>query len=181
MMGLDHFDIRLLTHHAGSDLQQFEAEIDPNTHVRREYDADLIRRIPQPLPIGRVETGGADHHSLTGLCADRQVLTGGLRGSEIDHHIERIEHPIQPIDHSDVETPHTGYISCVMADMYTTRALGGGSQLKAVRLLNRPDQHVAHASGHSDNSYPRHRIPQKIRNCSGRLTGRFGFWVYHIK
>ena len=89
MMGLDDLNITVGADRPGRQLQQFQAKIDADAHIRREDDGDPVRRGPQPFMIFRAEAGGADDHvDIRGRALlDIGRDPGGQ--AEVDHDIDR--------------------------------------------------------------------------------------------
>ena len=113
MMGLDDLDVAVGADHPGRHLQQFQAKIDADAHIRREDDGDPVRRGPQPFMICRAEAGRADDHvDLRGhALLDIGRDPGGQ--AEIDHDIDRAGQRRNINAHRHAERANAGQLTGV--------------------------------------------------------------------
>ena len=116
MMRFDDFDIDIVAEYARRGVEQFQAQIHADAHVRGEYDTDTTGRITNLLFLLRFETGGADDDVLTVTHAQRQVSQGCFGTGEIDQCVDGPDHIFQTVDQAYVEAAESGQITGITAE-----------------------------------------------------------------
>ena len=90
VVGLDDLDIVIVAERTGGDLQELQAEVHPDAHVRGHHDGAFHRRLDHRRSILLGEAGSPDHHAPPGGTAKGQVFEGRLRRREIDEYVEAL-------------------------------------------------------------------------------------------
>ena len=97
MVRLDDLDVHAVAERPRRDVEELEAEVDPDAHVRGVHDGDVAGRILQRPDLVRGQAGGADDHRAAPRPARPGVFDGRLRQGEVDADLGGAQHPIQGI------------------------------------------------------------------------------------
>ena len=155
-VGFYHFDINIVTQHAGSHVEQFQTEIDADTHIRSEDHADITGRIADRMTLLFRMSGGANDDPLACLAAEGKIVSRCIGKGEIDQHIKVITHGIQTVGNGDTEGSNSCHLSCITANQCGARTHHGGTQRHALCLMygvNKVTTHAPHCANHCNSNH----------------------------
>ncbi|MCY1442438.1 hypothetical protein D9M71_588040 [compost metagenome] len=171
MVSFGDFDIDIVTQHPGSGVEQLQAQVYADAEVGREDDRDILARLCQQLLLFNAEAGSADDHRLAVLSAEGEVLQGHCRVSEVDQHVELIDHTIQITRQRHADAADRSQLASVRADQRTVRTIHCRRQAGTRCLLHGFDQGFAHAPGGAHHSYTSHRNQLQASSLKPQATG----------
>ncbi len=147
VMRLDDLDIHRITEYPGRHVEQLQAQVDADTHVRGQHHGDVVRGQGDLCLLVLAETGRADHHAPPCLAAGLEIGQRRLRTGEVDQHIEVIDRGMDIRADRDTEPADTGQLAGVTAQQAAVRVFQRHGHFHALGPVCRLDQATTHASG----------------------------------
>ena len=108
-MRLDDLDVDAVAESARRDVQQLEAEIDPDAHVGGVHDGYVAGGVLQRRELIGGQAGGADHHRAPHRPTRFGMLDGRLGQGEVDADVGDREGAFERVldRHADLAMPAT--------------------------------------------------------------------------
>ena len=144
---LDDLHVEVVAEDGGHVLQHLETDVDPDRHVRCQYDGDILRQLGSQRPLFRGEAGGADDDCLPVEAADLQILQRHLRVGEVDEDVAPLDHRVEVVGDGNTDGAETGVETGILADHRVTRTVQGAGQLHPFSFTDGGDDPATHPPG----------------------------------